>query len=95
MFNRDHHKLLRDMIGNTSTLKRVRIGRWACYLLVMCTAGNVKTLNEIVQDKALEEALIICADNNKPDWQPWGMNLADLALKLLCLRDPAEPIHNI
>ena len=69
-----------------------RFFRWACYLLAMCLACKVKLMLEIVKDEEMAIALTTAADFNQPPWSGWGMNMADLILKLLHHRDASIPV---
>ena len=83
---------LTKIINSTETFPEVRLGRWGCYLIVLLFIGSPHIMMAGKYNEELKEALVKAADFPRP-WPGWGMNMADLILKILHHRDPSEPVH--
>lgn len=79
------------LIGNVNSSQEVRVGRWTCYLLALVISGLPTLMDILVSKEDLKEALSCAADYRRP-WTGWGMNWAELLLKLLYHRDPNEAV---
>ena len=83
--------LINKSAQNDSADKVVRVGRWACYALLMIMNANPKVLEDLRDMDDLHDALTAAADYKRP-WTGWGGNIADHNLKLLYHRDPSEDV---
>ena len=82
---------LKELLNCAADVADFSQSRWACYTIVLCITDHPGLMNTLRDLEGCDEKLSKAADASRP-WTGWGANMAELALKMLAIRDPSEEV---